>query len=96
MGATGLTVFCGVGFFLLITLLLVAVLLIAKKYLVKTGKVVITMNGDVKVEATSGKSLLGTMADNNVFLSSACGGKGSCGQCRLQVDNGGVDILPTE
>ncbi len=44
MGATGLTVFCGVGFFLLITLLLVAVLLIAKKYLVKTGKVVITMN----------------------------------------------------
>ncbi len=96
MGATGLTVFCGVGFFLLITLLLVAVLLIAKKYLVKTGKVVITMNGDVKVEATSGKSLLGTMADNNVFLSSACGGKGSCGQCRLQVDNGGGEILPTE
>ncbi len=90
------TVITGVGFFLGVTLLLVIILLIAKKYLVQTGAVTITMNGDKKVEAQSGKSLLSTMADSNVFLPSACGGKGSCGQCRLQVEQGGGEALPTE
>lgn len=92
----GPTILAGVGFFLVITLLLVAVLLIAKKYLVHSGKVKITLNGDKEIEADSGKSLLSTFADQNIFLPSACGGKGSCAQCRCQVFEGGGDILPTE
>ncbi len=90
------TVLSGVGFFLLITLLLVAVLLVAKHYLVHSGKVTITLNESKKIEAESGKSLLSTFADQNIFLPSACGGKGSCAQCRCQVFEGGGDILPTE
>jgi len=90
------TLSAGVGFFLLITLLLVAVLLVAKKYLVKSGDVVITINKDRKMTVKTGTSLLSTMADNKIFLSSACGGKGSCGQCRVQVHSGGGEILPTE
>ncbi|MCC8176540.1 MAG: NADH:ubiquinone reductase (Na(+)-transporting) subunit F [Bacteroidales bacterium] len=90
------TVLSGVGFFLLITLLLVAVLLVAKHYLVHSGKVTITLNETKKIEAESGKSLLSTFADQNIFLPSACGGKGSCAQCRCQVFEGGGDILPTE
>ncbi|MDE7025080.1 MAG: NADH:ubiquinone reductase (Na(+)-transporting) subunit F [Paramuribaculum sp.] len=94
--ASTLTLIAGVGVFLLITLVLVAVLLIAKHYLVHSGKVKITMNNDTVIEADSGKALLGTMADRNVFLPSACGGKGSCGQCKVQVFEGGGNILPTE
>lgn len=91
-----LTVGAGVGFFLGVTLLLVLVLLFAKKKLVQSGDVTITMNDDEKLTTAAGKSLLSTMADNNIFLSSACGGKGSCGQCRLQVEKGGGEALPTE
>lgn len=91
-----LTILSAVGIFLLITLLLVAVLLTAKHFLVHSGKVTITINKDTTVEANSGKPLLSTMADNNVFLPSACGGKGSCGQCKVQVGSGGGEILPTE
>ena len=65
---TSLTLLTGVGIFLLITLVLVIILLIAKKYLVNTGNVTITINNDKTVEASSGKSLLSTMADNNIFL----------------------------
>ncbi len=90
------TLIAGVGIFLLITLLLIAVLLIAKKYLVHSGNVTITLNGEKEIEAESGKSLLATFADQNIFLPSACGGKGSCAQCRCQVVEGGGDILPTE
>ncbi len=93
---TTLTLLSGVGIFLLITLALVAILLIAKKYLVHSGKVHIIINNDTDVETDSGKSLLSTLADDNIFLSSACGGKGSCAQCKVQVMEGGGDILPTE
>ncbi len=91
-----LTVLTAVGMFLVITLLLVALLLIAKRYLVHSGKVNININGDTDISADSGKPLLSTLADCNVFLQSACGGKGSCGQCKVQVPEGGGDILPTE
>ncbi|MCM1077223.1 MAG: NADH:ubiquinone reductase (Na(+)-transporting) subunit F [Bacteroides sp.] len=91
-----LTILSGVSIFLIITLILVMILLLAKKYLVHSGKVKITINSDTVVEAESGKSLLSTLADQNIFLPSACGGKGSCGQCKCQVFNGGGDILPTE
>lgn len=91
-----LTIVSAVGFFLAVTLLLVIILLFAKKYLVQSGDVTITVNSDRKITTPAGKSLLSTMADNNVFLPSACGGKGSCGQCRVQVPVGGGEALPTE
>ena len=91
-----LTILAAVGIFLIITLVLVIVLLIAKKHLVHSGKVNITINDDTIVEANSGKSLLSTLADENVYLPSACGGKGSCAQCKVQVTEGGGEILPTE
>ncbi len=91
-----LTLFAGVGIFLLVTLLLVAILLIAKHYLVHQGKVDIVINGDRTVTTDSGGTLLGTLANEGVFLPSACGGKGSCAQCKVQVLEGGGDILPTE
>ncbi len=91
-----LTLVAGVGIFLLITLLLVIVLLIAKKCLVNSGSVTININNDKNVEAESGKSLLSTLADQNIFLPSACGGKGSCAQCKVRVLEGGGEILPTE
>lgn len=90
------TLIAGVGFFLAITLLLVAILLIAKKYLVKSGDVIVKINDDREVTVNTGSSLLTTMANAGIFLSSACGGKGSCGQCRVQVHAGGGEILPTE
>ena len=82
--------------FLLITLLLVVVLLVAKKYLVPSGKVHITVNGDTTVEVETGSSLLSTLATQRIYLPSACGGGGSCAQCRWQVLEGGGEILPTE
>ncbi len=83
--------------FFIIVLVLVIVLLIAKKLLVASGDVTITINGGRKtVEAQSGKSLLATLADGGVHLTSACGGQGSCGQCKVQVVEGGGDMLPTE
>lgn len=91
-----LTIIVGVSIFLITTLLLVIILLIAKKRLVNTGKISITINDDTKVETNSGKSLLSTLADENIYLPSACGGKGSCAQCKVQVTEGGGDILPTE
>ena len=71
-------------------------LLIAKHYLVSSGKVTVTINNDKKVEVESGRPLLSALATKNVFLPSACGGKGSCGQCKVQVTAGGGEILPTE
>lgn len=91
------TILVTVAVFLLITLLLVAVLLVAKKYMVKTGKVTVDINnGERKETVQSGVSLLSALADKHIFLPSACGGKGSCGQCRVRVTEGGGDILPTE
>ncbi len=83
--------------FLVMVLVLVAILLLAKSFLVKTGDVTISINNGQKALVTkSGKSLLMTLNDNGVHLSSACGGKGSCGQCKCQVESGGGEMLPTE
>ncbi|MDE6480525.1 MAG: NADH:ubiquinone reductase (Na(+)-transporting) subunit F [Muribaculaceae bacterium] len=83
--------------FLVIVLVLVGVLLLAKSRLVKSGDVTISINNGQKVLVTkSGKSLLMTLNDAGVHLSSACGGKGSCGQCKCQVEEGGGEMLPTE
>ena len=94
--AGNLTIIAGVTVFLAVTVVLVLILLVAKRYLVHSGKVRIVINNDREVEADSGKPLLSTLADQNIFLPSACGGKGSCGQCKVQVFDGGGDILPTE
>ena len=96
MTASGLTFLAGVGIFLGVTLLLVIVLLVAKHYLVHSGDVNITYNDGRVAIVPSGKPLLSAMADKDIFLPSACGGKGSCGQCRVQVLEGGGEILPTE
>ncbi len=90
------TVLLGVGIFLIMTLVLVAVLLIAKKFLVSSGNVTVTINNDRKVDVAAGAPLLSALATQNVFLPSACGGKGSCAQCRVQVESGAGEILPTE
>ena len=83
--------------FFVIVLVLVFILLLAKSRLVASGDVTITINGGKKViHASSGKSLLTTLNEGGVHLSSACGGKGSCGQCKVQVPEGGGDMLPTE
>lgn len=91
------TVFASALVFLVLTLLLVILLLVAKHYLVPSGKVKININNGTKeIEVDSGNTLLGTLHENGVMLSSACGGKGSCGQCKVQVTEGGGQILPTE
>ena len=91
------SLFAAAIIFLVIVLILVAVLLTAKKFLVNSGEVTISINAGKKMIRTeSGKTLLATLGDNGVHLSSACGGKGSCGQCKVQVESGGGDMLPTE
>lgn len=91
------SLFAAAIIFLIIVIVLVAVLLTAKRFLVNSGEVTISINeGKKMIHTPAGKSLLNTLSDNGVHLSSACGGKGSCGQCKVQVTAGGGDMLPTE
>ena len=85
-----------IAVFLIIVLVLVIILLVAKKYLSPSGNVTITINGKDKLEVEQGSSLLSTLAAKDVYLPSACGGKGSCGQCKCQVVSGGGEILDSE
>ena len=89
-------ILCSIAVFLVIILVLVIILLIAKKYLSPSGNVTITINGKDKVSVAQGGSLLSTMSEQGIFLPSACGGKGSCGQCKVQVPAGGGEILDSE
>ncbi len=89
-------ILCSIAVFLLIILVLVIILLVAKKYLSPSGNVTITINGKDKVSVPQGGSLLSTMSEQGIFLPSACGGKGSCGQCKVQVPAGGGEILDSE
>ena len=91
-----LTIFSAVIIFLVIILLLVAILLVAKAKLVQSGDVTVTINSDRKIVSQAGSSLLNVMAEDKVFLPSACGGQGNCGMCKCQVEEGGGEILPTE
>ena len=88
----------GVGMFTLIVLALSVLILFAKSKLVNSSDVVIEINDDAdkKFLAPAGDKLLNTLANHGIFVSSACGGGGSCGQCRVTVKSGGGDILPTE
>jgi Na+-transporting NADH:ubiquinone oxidoreductase subunit F len=89
-------ILASLGVFLLVILLLTIVLLIAKRYLVPSGDVTITINGEKEVVAPAGTTLLNTLSQQSIFLPSACGGGGSCAQCKCQIIEGGGEILPTE
>ena len=89
-------IIASIAVFLVIILVLVIILLVAKKYLSPSGNVSITINGKQTVSVPQGGSLLSTLSQEGIFLPSACGGKGSCGQCKLQVPEGGGEILDSE
>ena len=88
----------GVVMFTVIILALVGIILYAKSKLVSSGDITISINDDPEraVTTTAGDKLLGALAGAGVFIPSACGGGGSCGQCTVKVKSGGGDILPTE
>lgn len=88
----------GVAMLTAVVVSLVGFLMIARRQLVATGDVTITVNGDAEkaLQTSAGSTLLGTLADNQIFIPSACGGKGSCGVCKVKVLDGGGAILPTE
>lgn len=88
----------GVFMFTVVVIGLVLVILAARSKLVSTGDVTIEVNGDPEhtITTQAGGKLLNTLAANGVFLSSACGGGGSCAQCKCRVEEGGGSILPTE
>jgi Na+-transporting NADH:ubiquinone oxidoreductase subunit F len=92
----GLTILSGAVIFLIITLILVGALLFAKAKLIPSGNVKMVVNDEKEFEAPMGGTVLNTLQSQGIFLSSACGGGGSCGQCRCQVVEGGGNILPTE
>ncbi|MDC9597652.1 NADH:ubiquinone reductase (Na(+)-transporting) subunit F [Xenorhabdus anantnagensis] len=88
----------GVVMFTLIVLVLTAMILFAKSKLVNTGDIKVEVNGDEdkSFSAPAGDKLLNMLSNQGIFVSSACGGGGSCGQCRVKISEGGGDILPTE
>ncbi|ABO24570.1 NADH:ubiquinone reductase (Na(+)-transporting) subunit F [Shewanella loihica] len=88
----------GIGMFTIVVCVLVMVILVAKSKLVINGDVSIRINDDddKSITTAAGDKLLGALASKNIFIPSACGGGGTCGQCRVKVKSGGGDILPTE
>lgn len=86
----------GVVVFTGLVLLLAAIILAARKWLVPEGDVTITVNGEKEIKVPAGGKLLGALAEGGLYVSSACGGGGSCGQCTVKVHEGGGEILPTE
>ena len=89
-------VFTSIAVFLTIIFLLVAMLLGVKARLLPSGPVKLLINGETDVEVSSGGTLLSTLGDNKIFLPSACGGGGTCIQCKCIIKEGGGEILPTE
>ncbi|OQW71857.1 MAG: NADH:ubiquinone reductase (Na(+)-transporting) subunit F [Proteobacteria bacterium ST_bin11] len=86
----------GVIFFTVIVIALVFLIIGAKSKLVASGDVEILINHEKKIRVPVGSKLLTALSDNQLFVSSACGGGGTCGQCKVKVHSGGGDILPTE
>jgi Na+-transporting NADH:ubiquinone oxidoreductase subunit F len=93
-----ITIFLGVAIFVLVIVALVVILMFAKAKLVASGDVTITINEDPDkaLVAPAGGTLLNTLAENKIFIPSACGGKGTCGVCKVDVHSGGGALLPTE
>lgn len=92
----GSVIIITIAVFLVVVLLLVSLLLFAKAKLLPSGKVKITINGEKTIEVDGGGTLLSTLGNSGIFLPSACGGGGTCVQCKCQVNSGGGNILPTE
>ena len=86
----------GIAFFIAIVLVLVFIILAAKSKLVAEGNVSVLINGEKEVKAPVGSKLLGALADAQLFVPSACGGGGTCGQCKVKISEGGGSMLPTE
>ncbi len=93
-----ITITLGVTVFVAVIVALVVILMAARSKLVATGDVTITINEDPEKALTTpaGGTLLNTLADNKIFIPSACGGKGTCGVCKVDVSSGGGALLPTE
>ena len=96
LNAGGLTILTSVIVFLVIILILVVIILVAKAKLMPSGNVKITINEEKELSVPMGSTLLNTLQSNQIFLSSACGGGGTCAECRCRVVDGGGEILPTE
>ena len=94
----GLTIITSVIVFLIVILILVIFILLAKDKLVPSGNVKININNDKEkeLEVPMGATLLNSLQSKDIFLSSACGGKGTCGECRCRVTAGGGEIISTE
>ena len=91
------TIILGVAMFIAVVVALILVLLAAKAKLVSSAEVVIDINEGEKVLKTpSGSTLLDILSNNKLFIPSACGGKGSCGVCKVHIHEGGGSMLPTE
>jgi Na+-transporting NADH:ubiquinone oxidoreductase subunit F len=86
----------GVVLFTTIVMALVVLILVARSQLVATGNVDILINGEKTIHVPAGGKLLSVLAEQQLFVASACGGGGTCGQCRVKITEGGGDILPTE
>ena len=93
---TTTTILTALVVMLAVVILLVALLLVLRDKLLPTGNVTITINDDRQLQVPTGNSLISTLAEQQIYLPSACGGKGSCGQCKCRVLSGGGSILPTE
>ncbi len=96
LNAGGLTILTSVIVFLVIILILVVIILVAKAKLMPSGNVKVSINKEKELSVPMGGTLLNTLQANEIFLSSACGGGGTCGECRCRVTEGGGEILPTE
>ena len=94
--STALEIGIGVALFTAIIVALVLVILAARSRLVASGSVAVSINGEREIRMRVGSKLMYGLADASIFLASACGGGGTCGQCRVQVLSGGGSILPTE
>ena len=90
------TIFFGVGMFTAVVVALVMVILVARSKLVASGNINIEINGGKTIQVPAGGKLLQTLADADLFLASACGGGGTCAQCKCIVSEGGGSLLPTE
>ncbi len=96
MSMENITILLGVGMFTAVVLALVFFILGARSRLVSAGHVNIEINGEKTIDVPAGDKLLQTLSANDIFLASACGGGGSCAQCKCIVTEGGGSILPTE
>ncbi len=89
-------ILASISVFLVVIIFLVIILLVAKNYLSPSGNVKITINNDTVLDVPQGNSVMATLNENGIYLPSACGGKASCGQCKVQVLEGGGEILDSE